>query len=56
MRIIIIGGGEIGYALARALAPNHYLHVIDHNPAAADRFHALDVSFVLGSGTSASVA
>ncbi|MAM85521.1 MAG: Trk system potassium transporter TrkA [Acidobacteria bacterium] len=55
MRIIIIGGGEIGYALARALAPNHYLHVIDHNPATADRFHALDVSFVLGSGTSASV-
>ena len=55
MRIILIGGGEIGYALARALAPNHDLHVVDDNPATAERFYSLDVSFVLGSGTSADV-
>jgi trk system potassium uptake protein TrkA len=55
MRIILIGGGEIGYALARALAPDHDLHVIDHDPATADRFQSLDVTFVLGSGTSADV-
>ena len=55
MRIIFIGGGEVGYALARSLAPNHDLHVIDHDPAVADRFHPLDVSFVPGSGTSAEV-
>jgi len=55
MRIILIGGGEVGYALARSLAPNHDLHVIDHDPAIADRFYPFDVSFVPGSGTSAEV-
>ena len=55
MRIILIGGGEIGYTLAKALAPDHDLHVVDHDPATADRFHSLDVTFVLGSGTSAGV-
>jgi len=55
MRIIIIGGGEIGYALAKALAPLHETFVIDNDPAVADRFGALDVEFILGSATSASV-
>jgi trk system potassium uptake protein TrkA len=55
MRIIIIGGGEIGYALARTLAPQHDTFVIDHDPAVAERFANLDVDFVLGSATSATV-
>ncbi|CAN5484138.1 Trk system potassium transporter TrkA [soil metagenome] len=53
MRILIIGGGEIGYALARALAPDHVISVLDHNPAIRERFAGLDVEFSTGSGTSA---
>lgn len=55
MRTTIVGGGEIGLALAQALAPNHEVFIVDHNPIVADRFEALDVQFVLGSGTSAEV-
>jgi trk system potassium uptake protein len=52
MLIIIVGGGEVGYALARALAPRHDVFVVDHDPMVADRFAPLDVEFVGGSGTS----
>jgi len=52
--IIIIGAGQVGIALARALATNHNVFVIDHDPGAADRFAALDVQFIQGSATSAS--
>jgi len=55
MRIIIIGGGQIGYALARALAPQHDTFVIDHDPAVGERFANVDVDFILGSATSATV-
>jgi trk system potassium uptake protein TrkA len=55
MQVIIIGGGEIGYALAKALAPNHELFVVDNDPAVADRFGLLDVEFLTGSGTSSTV-
>jgi trk system potassium uptake protein TrkA len=55
MRLIIIGGGEVGHALARALSPDHEVIVVDHNPAVGDRFTALDVEFIPGSGTSLSV-
>ena len=55
MRIIIVGGGEIGFALAHALAPNNEVFVIDHAPAVADRFEPLDVQFLLGTGTSGQV-
>ena len=55
MRIIIVGGGQIGYALAKALAPQHSVFVIDHEPAAAEPFNSLDVDFLLGSATSANV-
>lgn len=51
MRIIIVGGGEIGFALAQALAPNNEVFVIDHAPMVADRFEPLDVQFLIGSGT-----
>jgi trk system potassium uptake protein TrkA len=50
--LIIIGGGEVGYALARALSDAHEVVVIDHDPGVADRFVSLDVEFLQGSGTS----
>ena len=55
MQIIIIGGGEIGYALAKALASDHELCVVDAEPDVADRFGLLDVEFLTGSGTSRSL-
>ena len=55
MQIIIIGGGEIGYALAKALASDHELCVVDTEPAVTDRFGLLDVELLTGSGTSSSV-
>jgi trk system potassium uptake protein len=55
MRIIVIGGGEIGYGLAHALSVRHEVVVVDHAPATADRFEKLDVEFIVGGGTSADV-
>ncbi len=53
MRIIIVGGGEVGYGLSQALAARHEVVVIDHAPEAADRFEKLDVEFIAGGGTTA---
>jgi trk system potassium uptake protein len=55
VRIIIVGGGEIGFSLAEALAPTNEVFVIDHAPATADRFEPLAVQFLPGSGTSGEV-
>jgi trk system potassium uptake protein len=55
MRILIIGGGEVGFALCRELARSHELFVVDIDPAVADRFTAVDVQLVTGSGTSPDV-
>ena len=55
MHIIIIGGGDIGYALAKALAAEHDLFVVDANPARGDRFGHLDVEFIQGGGTNPEV-
>ena len=55
MRVIIVGGGQIGLALAKALAPKHSVFVIDHDAAVGDAFDNLDVQFLHGSATSASV-
>jgi trk system potassium uptake protein len=55
MRIVIIGGGEIGLGLGRRLASRHELVVVDQNPAVLDRFSALDVQFLPGNGTSPEV-
>jgi trk system potassium uptake protein TrkA len=52
MRVVIIGGGEIGFALAHGLATQNDVFVIDQKPEIADRFAPLDVQFVLGMGTS----
>jgi trk/ktr system potassium uptake protein len=54
MRIIIIGGGEVGFALASALARDHDIFVVDHDPEVAERFRSLDVEILVGGATSAS--
>src|SRR5688500_4741169 len=53
MRVVIVGGGEIGYALAQALSIGNEVFVIDHAPDVAARFEPLDVQFLLGSATRA---
>ncbi len=55
MRVVIVGGGQVGSALARALAPDHEVFVIDHDPVVADVFASVDVEFISGSGTSEEV-
>ncbi|MBI3049475.1 MAG: Trk system potassium transporter TrkA [Acidobacteria bacterium] len=55
MRVVIIGGGEIGFALSQTLSRQHEVFVVDHAPEVAARFEALDVQFVLGSATSPDV-
>src|SRR5436190_16099493 len=51
MRIVIVGGGEIGLGLSRALAPRHDVVVIDHAASIVDRFATLDVQVIVGNGT-----
>jgi trk system potassium uptake protein TrkA len=55
MRILIVGGGEVGYALARGLSADHEIFAVDHSAEVAERFSPLDVEFVHGSATSAEV-
>lgn len=55
MQVVIVGGGEIGFALAQGLAADNSVFVVDHSPEVADRFHQLDVQFVLGAATSRDV-
>ena len=53
MHIIVVGGGEIGFALAQALSTRgHEVFVIDHLPEVGARFEPLDVQFIAGTGTS----
>jgi trk system potassium uptake protein TrkA len=53
MRIVIVGGGEVGYGLAQGLAARHEVFVIDHALEVADRFDKIDVEFIAGGGTTA---
>lgn len=55
MRVVIVGGGEIGFALAQTLSVQNDVFVVDHAPEIGDRFEPLDVQFVLGTGTSREV-
>jgi trk system potassium uptake protein len=55
MRCVIVGGGEIGLALAQTLAIQNDVFVVDYASEVADRFERLDVQFVLGNGTSPDV-
>jgi trk system potassium uptake protein TrkA len=52
VRIVIVGGGQIGSSLARTLAPDHEVVVIDLDRAVADTFSSVDVELIVGSGTS----
>jgi trk system potassium uptake protein TrkA len=54
MRVIIVGGGEVGLALAQGLLQRHEVVVVDYDPEVGDRFEALDIDFVVGGGTVAS--
>jgi trk system potassium uptake protein TrkA len=55
VHVIIVGGGEIGFALAQALSTDHAVVVVDHSALVASRFERLDVQFLQGSGTSGEV-
>lgn len=55
MRIVIVGGGQVGFGLSQALAARHEVIVVDRDPEAADRFEKLDVEFVEGGGTTAEI-
>ena len=55
MRIVIVGGGQIGSSLARSLAADHEVVVVDHDKAVADTFTNIDADLVVGSGTSEEV-
>jgi len=55
MRVVIVGGGEIGFALSQTLAQQHEVFVVDHAPEVAARFESLDVQFVMGSATNPDV-
>jgi trk system potassium uptake protein TrkA len=52
MRIVIVGGGQIGSSLARALVADHEVVVIDHEPKVADALATIDAELLVGSGTS----
>jgi trk system potassium uptake protein TrkA len=51
VRVVSVGGGEGGFALAQGLSTSHEVVVIDHAPDVGTRFEPLDVQFLLGSGT-----
>jgi trk system potassium uptake protein TrkA len=51
MRVIIVGGGQVGFSLAHTLSARHEVLVIDQSPDVSERFEALDVEFVCGGGT-----
>jgi trk system potassium uptake protein len=55
VRVVVVGGGEIGFALAQGLSAHNEVFVVDDTPEVADRFEPLDVQFVLGTGTSREV-
>lgn len=51
MRIIIVGGGETAFQLARELASLHDVIVIEGDPEAASRFASLDLQVFPGNPT-----
>lgn len=51
MRVVIVGGGEVGSLIAEALHRTHGVTVIDLDPEREEAFANLDVQFVRGNGT-----
>jgi trk system potassium uptake protein TrkA len=55
MRILIAGGGEVGFSLAKTLATDHDVVVIDQSGDATARFETLDVQFLQGNASSGDI-
>ena len=55
MRVLVVGGGGIGYALAESLAAQHDIVVIESNPERTDQLGRLDVQSITGNGTNPAV-
>ena len=51
MRIIIAGGGEIGYQLARQLAASHDVVILEEDAEIINRFSRLDLQTIHGNPT-----
>ncbi|NLI61849.1 MAG: Trk system potassium transporter TrkA [Methanosarcinaceae archaeon] len=52
MRIIIIGGGEVGYHIAAVMSAENHIYVVDNSPERLSRIKDLDVQSILGNGSS----
>ncbi len=52
MQIIIYGATDIGYMIAAHLSHDHDITLIDDQERLPDKFSALDISYVSGSGSS----
>src|SRR5688500_17286570 len=55
MRVVIVGGGEIGFALSQTLSTSNEVFVIDHAAEVASRFEARVGQSGRGTGTSSDV-
>ena len=51
MKLVVVGGGEIGSQIAIALQHSHDITILDIDPERGDTFQNLDVQFLVGSGT-----
>lgn len=51
MKVVIVGGGEVGALIAEALHRSHGVSVIDQDGEREEAFAHLDVRFVQGNGT-----
>ena len=54
MKIVIVGGGKVGFAIAREVSgEGHDVTIIDHNPGNCERLSlSLDCMVILGDGNS----
>ncbi|MGB9940101.1 Trk system potassium transporter TrkA [Methanosarcina sp.] len=55
MKVIIIGAGEVGYHIAKALSPKNDVVIIEKNGEAARRADELDILVIEGNGANAEV-
>ena len=55
MKIVIIGAGEVGYHIAKALHQANDVVVIDQSEEACERADELDVEVIQGNGANVSI-
>lgn len=55
MKVIIIGAGEVGYHIAKALSPKNDVIIIEKNGEAARRADELDVLIIEGNGANVEI-